>query len=225
MRRYFRMLEIPYEAWQRGLDEPLIDVLAPSTHVLVLLSDRAIVPWIEEARALLGDQADSKTWVHFSGALVTNLAWTAHPLMTFTDGLYDQHSYERIPYIIEKEGPELSALLPGIPNTSFRIEREKKALYHSLCVLGGNFPQLLWSKLVEDLREQFELPADVVYPFLEATLRNFRAQEAGALTGPLARGDGETIKSNLNALEGDPYQGVYRAFVRAYEEVKVPKGA
>ena len=37
-----------------------------------------------------------------------------------------------------------------------------------------------------------------------------------ALTGPLARGDTGTIDLNLEALEGDSYQDVYRAFLRAH---------
>jgi predicted short-subunit dehydrogenase-like oxidoreductase (DUF2520 family) len=37
-----------------------------------------------------------------------------------------------------------------------------------------------------------------------------------ALTGPLARGDEETVAANLASLEGDPFHDVYSAFARAY---------
>ena len=39
-----------------------------------------------------------------------------------------------------------------------------------------------------------------------------------ALTGPLSRGDTETIVLHLKTLAGDPFQAVYAAFVRAYEQ-------
>lgn len=38
-----------------------------------------------------------------------------------------------------------------------------------------------------------------------------------ALSGPLSRGDAETISANLKALERDPFHAVYCEVARAYE--------
>jgi hypothetical protein len=37
------------------------------------------------------------------------------------------------------------------------------------------------------------------------------------LTGPLIRNDQQTIEKNIQSLDGDPLQDLYRAFVRFYQ--------
>jgi predicted short-subunit dehydrogenase-like oxidoreductase (DUF2520 family) len=37
------------------------------------------------------------------------------------------------------------------------------------------------------------------------------------LTGPLTRGDVDTVARDLRALEGDPYARVYRAFAALFD--------
>ena len=44
---------------------------------------------------------------------------------------------------------------------------------------------------------------------------NLEHAPATAQTGPLARGDRQTVRANLEALGTDPYRDVYAAFVRA----------
>ena len=39
-----------------------------------------------------------------------------------------------------------------------------------------------------------------------------------SLTGPLSRGDAETIDGNLKALDGDPFHAIHHAFARLHEQ-------
>jgi hypothetical protein len=39
-----------------------------------------------------------------------------------------------------------------------------------------------------------------------------------SLTGPLSRGDAETIDANLKALDGDPFHAIHHAFARLHEQ-------
>ena len=52
-------------------------------------------------------------------------------------------------------------------------------------------------------------------PIHAASSRTCIAASDGALTGPVARGDTETVGMHLEALEGTPLAGVYQAFIAA----------
>lgn len=158
--------------------------------------------------------------LHFSGALVTPLAFGAHPLMTFGPDLYSLEKYKSIPFVVEEGTAEFSQLLPGLPNRHVLLKPEQKALYHALCVMGGNFTCLLWQKVFDRFAQDFGFAPDVAFPYMQQQMENLMLDYKSALTGPLARGDQATIEKNLAALAGDPFEDVYRAFVSAYEREK-----
>jgi predicted short-subunit dehydrogenase-like oxidoreductase (DUF2520 family) len=213
---YFNLLGLSFRTWsrRRGAAGP-VDDLASCRTVLVLISDAAIVPFIEAWPALR-----QKQLVHFSGSLVTSLAEGAHPLMTFGHDLYDLSTYRSIPFIADSDRTPFDRLLPGLPNPSFTIPAAERPYYHALCVMAGNFSTILWLKLFGELHDRFGIPASAAHPYLAQTATNLRMHGPQALTGPLARGDVATTRGNLKALEGDPIHAVYDAFVRAYERRK-----
>jgi hypothetical protein len=131
--------------------------------------------------------------------------------MTFGNELQELDHYRAIPFLVE-DGCRFEDLLPGLPNPSHSLRTEQKALYHALCVMAGNFPQLLWQAAGRRLGEQLRLPQAVLEPYLRQTLENHLRDPEGALTGPLARGDEGTMARNLAALGDDPLADLYRAF-------------
>lgn len=210
---YFNLLGLPVRVWSRRVSAGApIETLASCCTVLLLIRDAAIVPFIDAWPAL-----KDRRLVHFSGSLVTHAAEGAHPLMTFGHDLYDVATYRSIPFILEAGRTPFHQLLPGLPNPSFTIPPADRAYYHALCVMAGNFSTMLWLKLFAELERRFEIPALAAHPYLAQTTVNLLADGSLALTGPLDRGDVETIDENLKALEGDPFQDVYSAFARAYE--------
>lgn len=50
------------------------------------------------------------------------------------------------------------------------------------------------------------------------TLQNINQDYKHALTGPLARGDQDTIEKNLSALNNDAFKPVYESFINAYTQ-------
>lgn len=216
---YFRIEKIPFRIWSRRRPqkkEPewrsdLVDALRGCSHVLLLVSDGAVEECIRSTPALRG-----KTLVHFSGSLVSPLACGAHPLMTFAGELYPVQTYRAVTFILERGRPGFQELLPGLNNPHFYIEAEQKPLYHSLCVLSGNFTTILWSKFLEELEGTLGVPAEAAYPYLRQVARNLERGGEPPLTGPLARGDWETVRRNLEALSGDPFEAIYRAFAEAF---------
>lgn len=139
--------------------------------------------------------------------------------MTFADELYDLPTYESTPFVLESESPlSFQDLLPGLLNPSYRISRVQKSRYHALCVMSGNFTTMLWEHAFQEFSEKFGLPKEVLLPYLHQTASNLAESSPGqsVLTGPLARGDSETIARHLDALGVDSYRSVYEAFVRVH---------
>jgi len=162
--------------------------------------------------------------VHFSGSLVTEQANGAHPLMTFSDTLYDLEHYQAIPFVLDHDAAEFSELLPGLPNQFARLHKSLKPKYHALCVLSGNFSCMLWQKLFQTLEQEFNIPQSVAFPYLYQQTQNLLMNPQTALTGPLVRGDNITIKKNLAALETDSFQAVYTSFISSYQQEMQKKG-
>ena len=55
-------------------------------------------------------------------------------------------------------------------------------------------------------------------------MENIEKDYQNALTGPLVRNDHQTIADNINALENDPFQAIYKSFIRCYEETITTQG-
>lgn len=214
---YLDLLHLPYSQWSRKLNQKnqLKTIIKKSSHLLILISDSSINQFIMDNSII-----DKKMIVHFSGRLISEFAWSAHPLMTFGPNLYDLTLYQNIPFFIEKEGPEFSDLLPGLANPNFKISSQQKPYYHALCVLSNNFTAILWQKFYNAMKNEFDIPKDVLIPFMHRTFLNIQEDHQNALTGPLVRNDKNTIKANLEALENDEFHQVYLAFIEAFQEAK-----
>jgi predicted short-subunit dehydrogenase-like oxidoreductase (DUF2520 family) len=218
MHHYLAHLNLPVSGWARdrdcalnshAIDDPQLRLRAtvkPASHVLLLVSDAGIAEVVRTYPFL-----HEKTLVHCAGALSIPGIAGAHPLMTFGDLLYEPEQYRCVPFIVER-GHRFGDLLPGLPNPHFEIAPEHKARYHALCVMAGNFSQLLWEAVAARFAGM-DLPAGILAPYLRQVTENFLATRGSALTGPLSRGDRATIERNLGALAGDGLQGLYRAFL------------
>ena len=213
VRQYFSLIPLHHDIWHRGQPVSALQSLAQkATHILLLINDDAIETFINEH--LVETKAVK---IHFSGALVTPLAYGAHPLMTFGEELYDLPVYQAMPFVIDDDAPDFQTLLPGISNPHARLPKTQKAKYHALCVMAGNFSCLLWQKLFSALEQEFHIPPSFARGYLRRQTKNILHDYHTALTGPLARGDQATIDRNIKALEGDPFQSVYKSFVEAYK--------
>jgi len=223
---YFRLLEIPHTRWTRDhcssfntfkVPDPaqrLKQTIGNAGRVLLLVSDKAIATLLKQYPFLHKSQL-----IHCSGSLSVPGVAGAHPLMTFADHLYELDTYQKVPFILET-GPGFAQLFPGLPNPNFVMNVEDRARYHAMCVMVGNFSQLLWKGISDRFEQQFDLPAATLHPYLKQITENFIQVPDSALTGPLTRNDRQTIERNLNSLDGDTLQNLYAAFVRFYQQDK-----
>jgi predicted short-subunit dehydrogenase-like oxidoreductase (DUF2520 family) len=219
LRQYLTLLGQRCSGWSRNLASPfnthhdteaetrLRRTIAPASHVLLLVTDDAISGLVRRYPVLHRHRL-----VHCAGAVRLPGIAGAHPLMTFADRLYTLEQYRRIPFLVES-GYCFDHLFPGLPNPHHTVPVGQKALYHALCVAAGNFPQILWQAVAERFAGELDIPAAALEPYLRQSLENWLADPAGALTGPLARGDAQTVSRNLAALDGDALRELYAAFV------------
>lgn len=182
--------------------------------ILLAVSDGAIAELVGELRA----EHPRKPVFHFSGALSLEGAAALHPLMTFGPELYARETYRAITFVCD---PGRSPHELGLPNAAHDLDPAARPYYHALCVMAGNFPQILWRRAWEALPAELGIPPQALAPYLRQTLENFLAQPANALTGPLARGDRATIEANLKSLAGTPLAGVYQSFVDLTREAEI----
>jgi predicted short-subunit dehydrogenase-like oxidoreductase (DUF2520 family) len=209
---YLDLEAMPFASWHRGNPSAPERALAAADIILLAITDQALEPFLTDHPEL-----GTRPLVHFSGSLALAGAHGLHPLMTFGPDPYDLATYRKIPFVEERGGPGFQKLFPGLRNPSWAIDPEQKPLYHALCVLAGNFTTLLWSKAFHDFEERLGLPREALHPYLTRTCGNTIAAGSDALTGPLSRGDVETIARDLRALEGDGFADVYRAFASIFD--------
>lgn len=210
---YFNQLGIVFSCWHRKLPREQLDkLLSSATHILILISDDAIDCFINSYLS-----TSKACLIHCSGSLTSEKAYGAHPLMSFSHELYAIEQYQAMTFVVDDDAPDSSELLPGLPNASVRLKKSLKAKYHALCVMAGNFSCILWQKLMRSFEQEFHLPSSISHPFLMQQSKNIMSDYTTALTGPLVRGDDETIAKNIAALEGDSFQEIYKSFVNGMD--------
>lgn len=213
---YFALLQIPFHTWHRQESlATLYELSAQATHILLLISDGAIDAFAQEH---LKD--NQSILIHFSGSLVSEHVYGAHPLMSFNTGMYALAQYQAIPFILDHDAPDFASLLPGVMNQHVRLHTSLKAKYHALCVLSGNFSCLLWQKLFSSMENEFNIPHEIANAYLLQQTQNLLHDAKSALTGPLVRNDLATIEKNIASLEQDPFQEIYQSFVSCYQKIK-----
>lgn len=198
-------------------EQRLRQTVASADRVLLLVSDDALAPLLRQYSFL-----HRHTLIHCAGAISIPGVAGAHPLMTFGHTLYERTDYQAIPFMVE-EGHQLADLFPGLSNPSYSIAPEHKALYHALCVMAGNFPQLLWQTVGAQLHAQLDLPPQALSSYLQRSLDNFIKDPQDALTGPLARQDQATLQRNQSALGASPLGELYAAFVALHQSTDSSK--
>ena len=177
-------------------------------------NDNQIDPFIEKHQF----EHIGKTLVHFSGALNSKYAHSAHPLMTFDHSMYDLQTYQKILFVCTSDSLSFANLLPSIPNKHIFIPKESKSHYHAMCVMANNFTTLLWQTFFGEMQNKFSINAVDAHPLLNQTLKNIQNDHQHALTGPIARGDTETIQKHLSELGDMPYlQQLYQSFIELHK--------
>lgn len=176
---------------------------------------------------------DDKTVVHCSGNLTSDelkalkksgaKTVSMHPIQSFKRGdgndrfknitislQGDEEAKEQLKPIIQKMGAK-----------SLNLTKKQKRYLHIAAVMASNYLVALMFS-VENLLKDVELEEgfEALETLVHQTVTNiFEKGPADALTGPIARGDSESVETHLKELKGRKQEGVYK--ILGFEAVKV----
>jgi predicted short-subunit dehydrogenase-like oxidoreductase (DUF2520 family) len=150
-----------------------------------------------------------------------------HPVQTFASEVFDPTIFKGIFFGLEGNrkavdlGIKMARKLGG---QAILIRAEDKPVYHLACSIASNFLIILLSEasqLFKNIGLEEESVFDILGPLLNKTLQNVKKLGIEqSLTGPVARGDLETVKRHLTITGADPgLDRIYR--VMCFEALKM----
>ncbi len=193
--------------------------LAPGSRLLIAVPDSAI-PEVAAQIARLGRPGAGCVALHLSGAqpaeVLAPLAdegyaiGSLHPLQTLAD---PQRGAERLRgafFAFEGVAEARSAaseIVEAAAGRMLEVHAADKARYHAACVFASNYvvtcAAVATRLLATAARIGPQEAAEALRPLWRGAVANLDELEPPqALTGPVARGDIETVRRNLAALRG-----------------------
>ena len=131
-----------------------------------------------------------------------------HPAMTLTGTSLDLERLSGAPFGVtapEKLRMAAEALVVEMGGDPVWIPEEARVTYHAALAHSANHLITLVGSAMEVLdRAGVERPARLLAPLLQASLDNALRMGYHALTGPVVRGDAQTVAAHLQALGDDP---------------------
>lgn len=191
-----------------------------------LINDSDII-WIttpDDAVEVVAEQIsqlnieNKKTFVHASGLLTSDAldslrkkghhVCSAHPLLAFNEVLKAVQALKKTHFFIEGEENdliEIEKIFEKTGNTFHQINKKDKSAYHAGATVLSNY----LVTLVHASNQLFELAginehelSHATGVLLESVLENLHNKTPkDALTGPIKRGDAETVRKHLEVLE------------------------
>lgn len=143
-----------------------------------------------------------------------------HPVMTFTGTSVDLSRLEGCTFGVtapEQLRPVAEALVVEMGGDPVWVPEETRVLYHAALAGGANHLMTLVNQTMDLLRQAgIEDPQRLAAPLMGASLDNALRHGDTAVTGPVVRGDAETVAQHLaimysvNPVVGDAYRAMAR---------------
>lgn len=200
--------------------------------VIVAVPDDAIEPVVSGLVAAGGINSRHLV-MHLSGRHGTHalhaaaaagaMVFAAHPAMTLHGSAEDVLRLEQCPFAITAEGDAVAiamALVYEIGGMPSVIAETDRVLYHAALAHASNHTVTLIAQSMEMLdRIGVDDPGRYLEPLVAATIERVLSEGDAALTGPIARGDRETVHAHIDAIETsglpETTAATYRALARA----------
>ncbi len=138
--------------------------------------------------------------------------FSLHPLQTLVlgrgpdqlDGAYGAVTAEN--HAAREHGLWLAETLGLVP---FALDDGRRAAYHAGAAIASNFLVTL-HRVASSLLEDAGAPPEALVPLMRRTIEN-----GFELTGPIARGDWETVARHREVLAGTGFEALYDALAEA----------
>ncbi len=198
--------------------------LSGSDLIIIATPDAAIETVANELMAVFRKDVGrstrkARTVLHTSGATSSQIlkplrlagiaTGSLHPLVSVADMKSDPKIFRDVYFCIEGDARAIRVarmLATQLGGQSFTIKSESKPLYHAAAVMTSGHVVALFDLAMLMLRKCGLSPREaqqILLPLLKSTTTNLdKNSTARALTGPYARGDFETARKHLIALDG-----------------------
>ncbi|MCD6426554.1 MAG: DUF2520 domain-containing protein [Caldisericaceae bacterium] len=161
--------------------------------------------------------------VHTSGALSSEIlnflpshVASLHPLKSFADPVIAASSIKETLFTFEGDKTAetvLEEIVKKIKGKFVKIKPQNKILYHLAAVLAANYTVSLADISVNILKEIGFRENDAksaIVNLLKGVLENMENKgTVSALTGPIERGDADTVKKHLTAIKDPILKNIY----------------
>jgi len=183
-----------------------------------------------------------KIVLHTSGALSSRelaplkragaAVGSVHPAQSFAGPETPPSRFRGVFFAVEGDPKAAAAgkrLARSVGGRPFAVKPVDKALYHAACSLASNMLVPLFDSacaVLESIGLGPREAARVLLPLVEGTVENLKSLDrSGSLTGPIARGDEETVRLHLQALcDRRKVDDVYRRLGALALEMAEAKG-
>jgi len=170
----------------------------------------------------------NSTVMHASGILSSDILMplkqqgahiaSLHPLKAFREASTpDTNAFQGVHCAIEGDGKAITILTPlwqAMGAHVFKLNAEKKATYHAAAVMASNYLVTLAAE-ANQLFEASGVPPEnaqaICMQLMQTSLDNLKQTDTlkKALTGPLVRGDIQTIQKHLDAIKLEQTKNLY----------------
>ncbi len=128
-----------------------------------------------------------------------------HPAMTFTGTPLDLDRLPGCAFGVTTDAEDTAGLaqllVDAVDGRLVSVPEDKRSLYHAGLAHGANHLVTLVTQAMDLLRESGAAdPAATLRPLLTAALDNALTMGDAALTGPIVRGDVETVRAHLDVM-------------------------
>jgi predicted short-subunit dehydrogenase-like oxidoreductase (DUF2520 family) len=192
---------------------PPQEVVAAADLVLLTVPDD-VLPGLVAGLATTGAELAGRLLAHASGRYglavlepairLGAMPLALHPVMTFTGRPDDVDRLAGISFGVtapEPLRPVAEALVVEMGGEPVFIDEQRRGLYHAALASAANHLVTLVVQAGDLLRDAGVAdPARMLGPLASAALDNALRLGDAALTGPVARGDAETVASHIEAL-------------------------
>lgn len=129
---------------------------------------------------------------------------------------------------------QLDALFSSLGALTFTLDSQQKSLYHAASVMACNYlvslleesHQMLKQAGIDEAGSDSTENSSPLEPLIRQTLDNYFALgSTQALTGPIARGDTETVKTHIKALQQAPDADLWIQLYSALGKATLPISA
>jgi predicted short-subunit dehydrogenase-like oxidoreductase (DUF2520 family) len=207
----------------RGRSDSIVDA-ARDVDLLVIATPDAAIGEVADAV----EPAEQTLVVHLSGSLGLDVLEghprraALHPLVALPDEETGARRLEGAWFAVAGD-PQVHEVVSALAGRSFTVDDEHRAAYHAAAVIASNHLVALLGQ-AERVAAVAGVPLDAYLDLVRATVDNVAdLGPAAALTGPVARGDWQTIERHLEALHPDE-RPAYVALAHAARRLLPPGG-